>query len=153
MAKTTTSHYPNIGILGEELVAQWLQSTGWNILQRRFRHRLGEIDIIAESLTKQLPTLAFIEVKTRSVGNWDEGGKYAISSKKRQKIWQTAELFLSQYPEKADCICRFDVALIIYRQNLTNQKWTKHHSPLATSIIDGHCLILEEYIISAFAEE
>ncbi len=153
MAKTTTPNYPNIGILGEELVAQWLQSTGWNILQRRFRHRLGEIDIIAEYLTKSLPTLAFIEVKTRSVGNWDEGGKYAITAKKRQKIWQTAELFLSQYPEKADYICRFDVALIIYRQNLTNQKLTKNQSVLATSIIDGYCLILAEYITNAFDEE
>jgi len=134
MAKSPTSHYPNIGILGEELVAQWLQSTGWTILQRRFRHRLGEIDIIAESPTNPLPTLAFIEVKTRSLGNWDEGGKHAISSQKRQKIWQTAELFLTKYPEKADYICRFDVALIIYRQESNTQHLSNNQSVSATNL-------------------
>ncbi|MHC5721426.1 MAG: YraN family protein, partial [Nostoc sp.] len=41
-------HYPDIGASGEDLVAQWLQSTGWIILYRRFSSRWGEIDIIAE---------------------------------------------------------------------------------------------------------
>jgi hypothetical protein len=41
-------HYPDIGIAGEDLVAQWLQSKGWVILHRRWRYRQGEIDIIAE---------------------------------------------------------------------------------------------------------
>ncbi|MEH1902351.1 MAG: YraN family protein [Nostoc sp.] len=41
-------HCPDIGQLGEDLVAQWLQSTGWIILHRRFSSRWGEIDIIAE---------------------------------------------------------------------------------------------------------
>jgi len=47
MANRHPSHYLDIGVLGEELVAQWLQSTGWVILHRRWRCRWGEIDIIA----------------------------------------------------------------------------------------------------------
>jgi len=46
MANRHPSHYLDIGVLGEELVAQWLQSTGWVILHR-WRCRWGEIDIIA----------------------------------------------------------------------------------------------------------
>jgi len=34
MANRHPSHYLDIGVLGEELVAQWLQSTGWVILHR-----------------------------------------------------------------------------------------------------------------------
>ncbi|MEH1958377.1 MAG: YraN family protein [Nostoc sp.] len=41
-------HCKNSGQLGEDLVAQWLQSTGWIILHRRFSSRWGEIDIIAQ---------------------------------------------------------------------------------------------------------
>lgn len=48
MANLPPSHYPDIGHLGEDLVAQWLQSTGWIILHRRFASRWGEIDIIAQ---------------------------------------------------------------------------------------------------------
>ena len=78
MANLPPSHYPDIGSLGEDLVAQWLESTGWEILHRRFACRWGEIDIIAqhpgrteELLSREFPTqdftLAFVEVKTRKL--------------------------------------------------------------------------------------
>uniref|UniRef100_UPI0035CBAF11 YraN family protein n=1 Tax=uncultured Nostoc sp. TaxID=340711 RepID=UPI0035CBAF11 len=92
-------HCPNIGHLGEDLVAQWLQSTGWIILYRRFSSRWGEIDLIAEydgvtgkeqGSRGEYPTphslLAFAEVKTRSSGNWDAGGRSAITPQKQAKI-------------------------------------------------------------------
>ncbi|MDB9378156.1 YraN family protein, partial [Nodularia sphaerocarpa] len=53
MANLPPSHYPDIGELGEDLVAQWLHSTGWSILHRRFSSRWGEIDIIAQLHEKQ----------------------------------------------------------------------------------------------------
>ena len=61
-----------IGHLGEQFVSQWLKSQGWLILQERWRSRWGEIDLIARS--SRIEMLAFVEVKTRSGGNWDEGG-------------------------------------------------------------------------------
>ncbi|MFB2977079.1 YraN family protein [Microseira sp. BLCC-F43] len=46
------SHPPSsaadIGILGEDFVASWLQAQGWTILHRRWRCRWGELDIIAQ---------------------------------------------------------------------------------------------------------
>ena len=172
-------HCPDIGELGEDLVAQWLQSTGWIILHRRFSSRWGEIDIIAEyhgvtgkeqesrgkyptphsrsaTLTASpLPTphsmLAFVEVKTRSSGSWDAGGRSAITPQKQAKICRTAGMFLAQCPEKADYSCRFDVA-IVYCQRISKNLTavTASQEALATSSAAGYKFKLQEYILAAF---
>ena len=154
MANPPSSHYPDIGTLGEDLVAQWLQSTGWIILHRRFSCRWGEIDIIAQFQDAKLNnlTLAFIEVKTRSFGNWDAGGRSAITVQKQAKLWRTAQMFLSEYPEKADYPCRFDVA-IVYCQRISKKLRDSviASQEVIASFSDGvHNLTLQEYIPAAF---
>ena len=156
MANPPPSHYPDIGELGEDLVAQWLHSTGWSILHRRFSRRWGEIDIIAQLQEKnlcvnQLPQLAFVEVKTRSQGNWDAGGKSAITRQKQAKIGRTATIFLAEYPEKADYSCRFDVA-IVYCRRISKQHtdMTLTSEALASLSADGYQLYLQEYLPGAF---
>ncbi len=161
MANPPGSHYPDIGDLGEDLVAQWLQSTGWLILHRRFCCRWGEIDIIAQYDEKlQEPIhpnshhhsiLAFVEVKTRSPGNWDSGGRSAITTKKQTKLWRTAEMFLVKNPQKAEYSCRFDVA-IVYCQKVTKRFTgsTFTQPVLASSLVAGYELQLQEYIPAAF---
>ncbi|MEA5605136.1 YraN family protein [Nostoc sp. UHCC 0252] len=157
MANLPPSHYPNIGELGEDLVAQWLQSTGWIILHRRFSSRWGEIDIIAqydgigEKLLTQHSLLAFVEVKTRTSGSWDAGGRSAITPQKQAKISRTAGIFLAQYPEKADYSCRFDVAIVYCQKiskNLTGVTATQE--AVVTSSAAGYKFKLQEYILAAF---
>lgn len=48
MANHPAFHYPDIGVLGEDLVARWLQSSGWEILHRRWRCPWGELDLVAK---------------------------------------------------------------------------------------------------------
>ena len=50
-----------VGKAGEEAAVQFLRQHGYRILERNYRCRFGEIDLIA----RDGPMLAFVEVKTR----------------------------------------------------------------------------------------
>jgi putative endonuclease len=144
----------DLGYLGETLVAQWIQHQGGQVWQHRWTCRLGELDLVV-----QWPTgmLAFVEVKTRSSGNWDQDGLLAISARKRAKLWHTAEFFLVSYPQLAQAPCRFDVALV--RCGRRSGRVVSHPvqgmvldpAPgLLTEKIAGHELTLQAYLEGAF---
>ena len=155
----------DIGTLGENLVADWLQQQGWEILHRQWHCRWGEIDIIAlgrdeESAKNRdlphhpCPTLAFVEVKTRRRGNWDAGGMLAVTTTKQAKLWQTAEIFLSTHPDLANNYCRFDVALVRCEPSQQNTKQILPPLTAANSqfaVAGNYRLTLQEYIRSAFS--
>lgn len=127
-----TSNTPHkIGELGEEFVVRWLHQQGWEVLHRRWRSRWGELDAIARYPATDAPSedtlpeqLIFVEVKTRSRGNWDADGLLSITPGKREKLWRTAEQFLTVYPQFDDVPCRFDVALVKCDRLKTRQTQT-----------------------------
>lgn len=165
---------PNIGLLGEDFVAQYLQTQAWVILHRRWHCRWGELDIIAQQEGGEqasrgesfsihpstptpcpLPYLVFVEVKTRSHRNWDADGLLSITARKQAKLWQAALLFLGEHPEFAEYPCRFDVALVNYQR--ISQKFSPDSNDPALILPDRamqlarYRFFLQDYIQSAFS--
>ncbi|MEO1394174.1 MAG: YraN family protein [Cyanobacteria bacterium J06634_5] len=105
-----------IGNLGEQLVSQWLVQKNCQILHRQWHSRFGEIDLIARGQSGQgslrCEMLAFIEVKTRSQGNWDADGLLSVTRSKQNKLRTTARYFLVRHPYLSELPCRFDIALV-----------------------------------------
>ncbi len=96
-----------LGAEGEERAAEYLRAGGYEVLERNYRSKMGEIDIIAE----KDGVLAFVEVKS-----WRAYGKseleYSIDQRKRRRIVRTAELFLLERRENGDKRYRFDVVFV-----------------------------------------
>ena len=84
----------------------YLEKRGWKLLERNYRVKGGEIDIIAE----KSDIIAFVEVKTRRLGTLVDGID-SIDTKKRQAIIRTADRYIEENPTDAGTI-RFDVALV-----------------------------------------
>lgn len=93
-----------LGILAEYIVLILYKIRFYNILHRRMKTYVGEIDLIALR-GKQL---VFIEVKARKNG-LHEG---IISQDQQIRIKRTAELFLSQNWQYTNYNIRFDLAVI-----------------------------------------
>lgn len=91
MTKTTTLDQ---GRHAEQACCEFLKNHGLKLLQKNFRGRQGEIDLIM--LDKK--TLVFVEVRYRK--NNDYGGALAsITPAKQRHIQATAELFMQQQPQ------------------------------------------------------
>lgn len=94
-----------IGDAGESLATQRLQGVGYLIVDRNFRTRFGEIDIIA----KDGNDLVFIEVKTKSNDYFGTAAEM-ITKRKLEKIIKTAETYI--LANKIDSTWRIDAVLI-----------------------------------------
>jgi putative endonuclease len=86
----------NLGKTGEQLALKYLESAGFTILEKNFRSKFGEIDIVA----LKTRSLYFIEVKTRS--NLRHGHPYeAVNKRKIYQIKKAANYFLLKNDYKA----------------------------------------------------
>ncbi|MEM8542704.1 MAG: YraN family protein [Cyanobacteria bacterium P01_H01_bin.119] len=139
-----------LGNLGETLVANWLIQSGWLILARNWHCRWGELDIVAQTCKPTKPVIAFVEVKTRSRGSWDETGLLAITPSKQAKLWKAARLFLAQAPTLAELPCRFDVALVSCHSTRSPEANQTQQPSLLVSDRDRR-LVLQDYIANAFS--
>ncbi len=96
-----------LGRQGEELAASHLKQLGMTILDRNYRQKIGEIDIIA----RDGECLVFVEVKTRKSTRFGAPAE-AVTLKKQQQISRTAMVYLSR-KQLPDCPIRFDVAAVL----------------------------------------
>lgn len=107
--KSITSRFSNstkIGNSYEDLAAAFLTSQGLTLIQRNYRCKCGEIDLI---MRKQ-NTLVFVEVKYRK-NNKFGGAISALSHKQMQRLMKSAQYFLNE-SNSTHLNARFDVVAI-----------------------------------------
>lgn len=104
-------NHKSLGNYGEEIAAKMMTEKGCIILQRNFRCRFGEIDIVA----RDGDTIIFVEVKTRRNKRFGEAEE-AVDYRKQKKIRQVAEYYLMMNRSKSQK-CRFDVYSVYLDEN------------------------------------
>jgi putative endonuclease len=96
----------SLGKSGEDLAAQELERRGYAILDRRYRTRHGEIDIVA----RDGETIVFVEVKARATAEFGTAAE-AVTPWKQRQLGSMAVDYLARH-HLADRPCRFDVVAI-----------------------------------------
>ena len=94
------------GDFGEEVAASLMRKKGFSIVERNYRSRYGEIDIIASD--EQY--IIFVEVKTRSTSAFGTPSLW-VDKSKQKKITKTAFIYLES--NQSDLQPRFDVVEVI----------------------------------------
>ena len=106
----TRTHAQDLGRFGEDYSCQYLQNMGWSILDRNWRCRFGEIDIIAlapADKNSSTPILVFLEVKTRRDDAFGDPLE-AITPTKCWHMRKAAVAWLAQHHTRTPQIIRFD---------------------------------------------
>ncbi len=97
----------NLGDSGERVAALFLEQRGYKIVERNYRTRSGEIDLVAEDADG----LAFVEVRTRRGGGMNVPEE-SLTPRKRERLISMAQEFLSQREEFAERAWRIDFVAI-----------------------------------------
>jgi putative endonuclease len=96
-----------LGLAGEEAAARHLEAMGLRVVERRWRCRAGEIDLVAEDGD----VLVFVEVKARGGDGYGSPAE-AVNPRKRHRLATLASWYLVE--RKAhDRPCRFDVVEVV----------------------------------------
>jgi putative endonuclease len=95
-----------LGRVGEEAAIQYLQAHGYRILERNYRCRFGEIDLIA----RDGAVLVFVEVKTRRSRAFGSPAT-AVTLQKQRHIVKASQVYLAHRGDGRE-VCRFDVVAI-----------------------------------------
>jgi putative endonuclease len=95
------------GDAAEERACRHLDRAGFTIVERNFRTRGGEIDIVA----RKGDVLVFVEVRSREVTDFGTPEE-SITPAKRRRIVATARQYLSKVPPSSWREARFDVIVI-----------------------------------------
>jgi putative endonuclease len=96
------------GAAYEELAADWLSEQGLEILERNYRCRRGEIDLIA----RDGRYLVFVEVKYRSAEKTGHPAE-AVDWRKQHRISNVAAWYCYEHRLPEDQPCRFDVVSVL----------------------------------------
>ena len=101
--ETTTA----LGRRGEDFAAHHLESQGLVVLERNFRCRGGEIDL----MMREGGTLVLVEVRARSSGEYG-GAAASVDGRKRRRFGLAARRLMQLRPAYRAMPARFDVVAL-----------------------------------------
>lgn len=124
-----------LGGSGEEAAAKYLIENGYSIIDRNWRCRLGEIDIIA----KEKSDLVFVEVKTRRATTKDAFSPWeSVNEYKQRRLRQLVSAYTCQnrsliWNERIKKL-RLDVIAVCYSYNFGRLQFKIEH--LRQALVD-----------------
>ena len=117
-SKAEKQSYEKAGRRAENLGCLYLRLKGYRILQRRFKVREGEVDIVA----RKGEVLAMVEVKQRAT---ETAAEMSVSSENQSRLMDAAEIYINRDRtlHNTDFELRYDFLYVIGRwkiRHITN---------------------------------
>ena len=103
------AEHNDLGKMGEVLAVNYLIGKGYEILERNWRNKHKEIDIVA----KDCGTLVIVEVKTRQSDGFGEPDM-AVTRQKQKCLVYAANAYV--FSKRLDLDIRFDIISIVFNQ-------------------------------------
>jgi putative endonuclease len=95
-------------VAGEAAVARWYEASGYTVVDRNWRCREGELDLVVA----RDGTVVFCEVKTRRGAAY--GAPFeAVTTTKQRRLRTLALRWLAAHPDRRAGQLRFDVASVV----------------------------------------
>jgi putative endonuclease len=107
------TYQQQVGQQGEQVAADYLIAQGYEILDRNYHSRFGEVDLVAEKDR----CIVFVEVKTRTNDSFGLPEE-SVTPEKLAKIYDTALLWLQDHPDKPDD-WRVDAVAVMMDKSMT----------------------------------
>jgi putative endonuclease len=104
-----------LGAEGEKQACRLLRGAGYRILERNYRTRMGELDAVAYEGGE----LVFVEVRSRTTGEYGSGAESVGPAKRRQLI-KMAQVYIQDKRVDDGQPCRFDV---VEMEPLPDGRW------------------------------
>jgi putative endonuclease len=95
-----------LGLAGETMACEELEHLGYTIIDRRYRTRFGEIDIIADDRG----TIVFVEVKTKTDCTFSDPVE-SVTKQKQRRLVSMADQYAA-FHHLDNTPCRFDVLTV-----------------------------------------
>src|SRR6056297_356903 len=100
-----------LGESGEREAETFLCRNGLTLVQRNYRCRAGEIDLVMQAEEKAVKLLVFVEVRLRGDGA-HVNALDSVDRNKQRKLITAARHFLMDNPQWSEHPCRFDVVAL-----------------------------------------
>lgn len=105
------------GARAESIAARHLEARGLKLLERNWRSRFGEIDLVLQ----EGDTIVIVEVRMRR-SNAFGGAAASIDAKKKSRLLAAAREYLARGPDRP---CRFDAVLVTGDMNTPDIEWIR----------------------------